>query len=207
MRIFSNLNTVIVTIILLLTMAACCNCDNTYYSFTYSDVSVTNIDNSGQWSKPTNKNEMASASVAFEVNVIGSDPVLLEDAISSYSGSGNALGQSCNCEDLYLASDSIQKITIRTLYDINADFCCGDDVSALFLANNCFECEDIGSFYVNLNDLIARINPEAFYHVPSNNFLLYLNTSVENTVAQFEVEILLSNGETITTQTAQLEIE
>lgn len=192
---------------LIVILTGCCNCDNTYYSFRYTDFSITNIDNSGQWSKPTNLNTMDSSTVAFEINIIGSDPVLIEDANSSYSGTGNSLGQSCNCEDLYQASDSIQKITITTIYDLNEEYCCGADVSDLFLANNCFECEDIGSFYVNLEELIDRINPQAFYHVPSNNFLIYLKIPVENTIAQFEVEVLLSNGESLTATTAQLDIK
>ncbi|MBN2807511.1 MAG: hypothetical protein JXR22_12710 [Prolixibacteraceae bacterium] len=185
---------------------SCCSCNDDYFSFEYERVLISNIDNSGQWSKPSDVNIMPAAGVAFEIQIVGSEPVLTSQCRKRPMGFNALQAQDCNCEDIYIPNQTIRSVRIRTLEKLNEDYCCNADVTELFLANSCLACEDIGSFYITFDELVRRINPEAFYQKPINQFLIYLIVPVENTLAQFELEIELSNGRTIIGQTALIEI-
>jgi len=149
---------------------------------------------------------MPAAGVAFEIQIVGTEPVLTSQNKLKWNGFNTLSAQSCNCEELYLANRTIASISIKTLEKLNDDFCCNDDVTNLFLANSCVNCENIGSFYITVDELVRRINPEAFYQIPVNQFLIYLKVPIENSVAQFEIIIVLSDGQTITNQTSLIEI-
>lgn len=206
MKRFRKISILFISVSLLRLAVGCCNCEDQYYSFDYEKILIENIDNSGEWSKPSDKNVMPAEGVAFEIQIIGSDPVLYAKKQIKAIGFTAALAQSCNCDELYVASNTISAIKIRTLDDLNSDYCCNDDVTNLFLANSCLACEDIGNFYITIDELIHRINPEAFYQIPVNKFLIYLKVPVENAEAQFEIEVVLSNGESIIGQTNPIEI-
>jgi hypothetical protein len=196
----------LVTITMLRLFWSCCSCDDDYFSFEYERVLISNIDNSGQWSKPSDVNIMPAAGVAFEIQIVGSDPVLTSQCRQMPLGFSTLNAQDCNCEDIYIPNHNIRSLRIRTLEELNDEYCCNADVTDLFLANSCLSCEDIGSFYITFDELVRRINPEAFYQKPINQFLVYLTVPVENTLAQFELEIELSNGKKIIGQTALIEI-
>lgn len=206
MRQFRKISVLVISVFLLRLAVGCCNCEDQYYSFDYENILIENIDNSGQWSKPSESNAMPAEGVAFEIQILGSDPVLSAKSQIFSTGFTTASAQSCNCEELYVASHTITEIKIRTLEDLNSDYCCNDDVTSLFLANSCLSCEDIGNFYITIDKLIHRINPEAFYQIPVNKFLIYLKTPVENTTAKFEIEVVLSNGKSIIGQTKSIDI-
>lgn len=206
MRLISKLSIIFVSVTILRLVSGCCNCENEYYTFSYERIIVHNIDNSGQWSKPSDVNRMPAAGVAFEVQILGSEPILsAQNKLQSFGF--NALNaQTCNCDEIYRANHTISAIKIRTLENLNSDYCCNEEVTDLFLANSCLSCNDIGNFYITLDELITRINPEAFYQTPVNKFLIYLKVPVENTEAQFEIEVILNNGESIISQTSKIEI-
>lgn len=197
---------IIVTVTSLRLFWSCCSCEDEYFSFEYERAMISNIDNSGQWSKPSDVNRMPAAGVAFEIQIVGSEPVLTSQCLKSSFGFKKVLAQDCNCEDIYIPNHTIRSVKIRTLEKLNEDYCCNSDVTELFLANSCLDCEDIGSFYITFEELARRMNPEAFYQKPINQFLIYLTVPVENTLAQFELEIELSNGKKIVGQTALIEI-
>ena len=201
MKLFNKIFILFVSITFLRLAVSCCNCESDFYSFDYSSVVIHNIDNSGRWSKPITNNEMSAASIAFEVQIIGTKPVSASSSRIKINGFKTLSAQNCECDDQYVPNQTISDIRIRTLNDINSDYCCNDDVTNLFVANTCVSCEDIGSFYITIDELKKRINPEGLYESPTNKFLIYLKKTVENDKAQFEVEIDFSDGRSIVTQT------
>ena len=206
MKRFRRITILFVAAFLLRLAVGCCGCEDQFYSFDYEQIRIENIDNSGQWSKPSESNSMPAAGVAFEIQLLGSDPVLTTQSRLKINGFNTASALGCNCEELYVANHTITEIKIRTLENLNADYCCNEDVTSLFLANSCLSCDDVGNFYVTIDELVRRINPEAFYQKQVNKFLIYLKVPVENTEAQFEIEVMLSNGVSITSQTKRIEI-
>ena len=207
MKLFSKIFILLISVTLLRLAVGCCNCENEFYSFNYNSVLIHNIDNSGQWSKPSEKNEMAAASVAFEIQIVGSEVVQSASKKKiNINGFKTLSAQTCNCDDQYTPNQTISEIHIRTLYDLNSNYCCNEEVTSLFLANTCIDCADIGSFYITIDELQKRINPEVLYHTAVNKFLVYLKEPVENNKAQFEVEIVFSDGQSIIAQTALITI-
>lgn len=207
MKLFNKIFILIVSFTLLRVAVSCCNCDNQFYSFNYNSLIILNIDNSGQWSKPIKTNEMLAASVAFAIQIVGSEvSVSKAKPILRINGFKRLSAQDCNCDDQYTPNQTISEIHIRTLYDINSDFCCNDDVTSLFLANTCLKCDDVGSFYITIDELQKRINPEVLYHLPVNKFLIYLKVPIENDLAQFEIEIVFSDGQKLVAQSALISI-
>lgn len=206
MKQFSRITFIVLITTILRLFAGCCSCNDQYYNFDYVSMLIKNIDNSGQWSKPSESNKMPAAGVAFEVEIMGSDPISNQNISLASLGFTASKAESCNCEDLYIPNHAISSIKIRTLIDLNADYCCNDEVTELFLANSCLDCDDIGNFYVTMEELVHRINPDAFYQTPINKFLLYLKVPVESSQARFEIEIGLENGTSIIGQTALIEI-
>lgn len=207
MRFFSKVILFVFVITLIRLAVSCCRCENEFFSFNYNSLVIRNIDNSGQWSKPSATNEMFAASVAFEIQIVGSEVVLTASGTKyKLNGFTTLSAQSCNCDDQYIPNQTIANIHIRTLLDLNSDYCCNDEVTPLFLANNCIDCADIGSFYISIDELQRRINPEVIYHTPVNKFLIYLKVPIENDEAQFEIEIVFSDGRSIITQTDLISI-
>ena len=203
MKFFSKIFILFVSVTLLRLVVGCCRCENDFYSFDYTSVNINNIDDSGQSS---DVNEMNAAGVAFEIQIIGSEVVASRNQSIPLSGFTTLSAQDCNCEDQYVPNQTISEIHIRTLYEINEDYCCNDEVTSIFLANSCTDCEDIGSFYITIDELLKRINPESLYYTPVNKFLIYLKETVENEVAQFEIEVVFSDGQSIITQTELITI-
>lgn len=206
MKTFSKLILIIIIVSIARFIPSCCSCQNDEYSFSYETIAIRNIDNSGAWSKPSTKNVMPAKGVAFEIQIKGIAPVMAKCNNLQSLGFNTLTAQTCNCDELYYSTSSIQDIRIRTLEKINDDFCCGDDVTNLFLANSCISCEDIGNFYITIDELVRRINPEALNKTLLNSFLIYLSVPVENSVAQFEIEVELSDGTSIVAQTSLITI-
>jgi len=207
MRIAFKLLIILLLVTSIRLISSCCSCEDDFFSFDYESLKIGNIDNSGQWSKPTEENVMSRASVAFEIQIIGKEIAESKFRPIHFSGFNTLSAQNCNCDERFISNQTISEIKIRTLNDINSDYCSNEDVTSLFLANTCLSCTDVGNFYITISELQKRLNPESIYHQPINKFLIYLTVPVENTKAQFEFEVLLSDGRSIIAQTALIEIK
>jgi len=191
--------------ILLRIFSSCCNCDDNIFYFDYDAVIVNNIDNSGQWSKPSNVDSMSYNSVAFEVQIAGNNLTANKSNSLNFNGFKQLSAQSCNCDEKFIPNQTISNIKITTLENINDEYCCNDDVTVLFLVNNCANCDDIGSFYLTIENLTNRINTD-LYNSPLNTFLIYLKEPIENSKAKFEIEVSFSDGSSIITTTNLISI-
>ncbi len=206
MRTFTKILIIVAFTTILRTVTSCCNCENVFFSFNYESIQIGNIDNSGQWSRPTELNEMPKNGVAFEVEIIGNSTAnSLVNKLDLWAFQ-TASAQSCDCDDRYVGNQLIKSVKIVTLFDLNKDYSTNEEVTPLFLANNCLDCDDIGTFYITIPDLIKRLNPESIYNQPVNKFLIYLKVPVENTKAQFQVEVELTDGRKLKAQTALINI-
>ncbi len=183
---------------LLRLITSCCNCTDITYRFSYVDVIVNNINNSSQWSRPSNENQMYAEGVAFEVQIVGCSIESSSVKKRSLASFKTLSAQSCDCDDIYASVHEISSIRIFTLEKINSKYNAGDDVTDVFLANTCINCDDVGSFYISIDELLTRINGQPLYDKPENRFLVYLKEKVEYDTAQFEFEISLSDGQVIT---------
>jgi hypothetical protein len=63
----------LVTITMLRLFWSCCSCDDDYFSFEYERVLISNIDNSGQWSKPSDVNIMPADETSMFVTNTNTD--------------------------------------------------------------------------------------------------------------------------------------
>jgi hypothetical protein len=189
------------------TIQSCCDCTDNYSTFSYVGVDLVNIDNSGRWSRITSDNTMRKNAVAFEVIVFGESDESLVSKIYSPSGFSQAKALGCNCDDKYKSNQTITGLSIVSIYNINSEYDCGSDVTSLFVANNCFDCDDISYFYCSIDDLLQRVNSKYFYNDYLNRFIVYLTTAVEDTIAQFEFSVALSNGQVLSGLTNEISIK
>jgi hypothetical protein len=206
MRTFTKILIIVVFTTILRIVTSCCNCENVFFSFNYETLQIGNIDNSGQWSRPTESNDMSKNGVAFEVSIIGKSIAQSLVKPVDFWSFNTAVAQSCDCDDRYVGNQLIKSVKIITIHNLNADYTANEEVTPLFLANNCLDCDDIGTFYITIPELIKRLNPESIYNQPVNKFLIYLKVPVENTKAQFQVEVELTDGRRLTAQTALINI-
>lgn len=202
MKFASKLLILLISITFIRLLSSCCSCEDIFYNFNYEEVLVRNSINS----RPSDVNSMPANEVAFEIQIVGSEPVLTTKNKIKLPGFKTLSAQNCNCDELFVPNQNITAIRILTINKLNDNFCCNEDVSNLFLANLCANCEDIGTFYITIDELLKRINTDALYHTAINKFKIYLSVPVENPDVQFQIEIELSNGELLSTKTSLIEI-
>lgn len=202
MKFASKILILFISITLIRLLSSCCSCEDVFFSFNYEEVLVSNSVNS----RPSNVNSMPANEVAFEIQIVGSEPILTTNNKIELLGFKSASALFCNCDDLFVPNQTITDIRILTTNKLNDDFCCNENVTNLFVANSCVDCEDVGTFYITIDELLKKINPETLYQTAANKFKIYLSIPVENPNVQFQIEIELNNGELLKTQTALIEI-
>lgn len=111
-------------------------------------------------------------------------------------GFPRAYGLSCEDPFFPVPNQIITGIQIKTLHHISTAFPALSDVS-----NSFYGLEEGGFLFVKLNDFIwnranfrARFLHHEFQSRPFSEFRLYLRERVENTTAQFVVQVALSDG-------------
>lgn len=93
----------------------------------------------------------------------------------------------------YIPSESVESVTIYSLFDINGAIKAGDIITEHLLFVN-FENQGL---YNGFDAIYAHYNGEQTYK--NSSAVLVLKTEVENTQAQFKVEVVLDDGSILTT--------
>lgn len=202
---------IIVIIALIKVVQSCilfpnCECSDEVFYYSINSIEITNIDNSQTYPQFTEEDEMHKAAVAF--NVLISDTTLTENyaysqPLQSSIGFSTALAWSCDCSMNYLPEPTIQNFNIFTNFDINDTVKAGDDVSNLFLVTDySWSNRDL---YYELNELINLANLTT-NEMPGILLKIFLKVPVDNSKAEFTIEITLSNDTKISQTTNTITI-
>ena len=158
----------------------------------FNNVNITGIDNSGRflgYNTIDTLDTLYTEAVALRLSL--SDTTKLY-AASSYPNSYQTFSfQTLLATEIYQAyypNNNVVEIKLKTLYDINSTLKAGDDISEHIL---CIRDNDF-DLYHHLDEGISWLNDTQDYS--GGSVILVLNTSVENTKAQFEVKVSLDNG-------------
>lgn len=183
-----------------------CECSDEFFYYSINSIEITNIDNSQTYPQFTEEDEMHKAAVAF--NVLISDTTLTENyaynqPLQSSIGFSTAQAWSCDCSMNYIPEPTIHSFNIYTNFDINDIVKAGDDVSNLFLA---FDRKwSNGDLYYELNEMINLANITAS-ETPGILLRIFLKIPVDNSKAEFTIDITLSNGTKISQTTNTISI-
>ena len=93
----------------------------------------------------------------------------------------------------YIPSESVESVTIYSLFDINTSIKTGDVINDYLL----YISVQNNGLYDNFDKIYANFNGEqnSMFAIAT----LVLRTEVENTMAQFKAEVVLDDGNTLTT--------
>ncbi|GAA4827612.1 hypothetical protein GCM10023331_10550 [Algivirga pacifica] len=166
--------------------------------FHYNQLSVTGIDNSGQYiNKYDTVNTMYSEAIALQLSL--TDTSMYYTA-SLYHSVIEALAlpsvHAFSPVESFTPFHKVTAIQITTVLDLNETLKSGDNVTEHFLY-----AEDSFDLYHSLEKGISFLNGTQAY--PTSSITVILKPQIENTLAQFEVSITLDNGHTLfyTTET------
>ncbi len=166
-----------------------CECDPTEVAFNYQEATITLMDNSGDFLAPALTDTLYREAVAFTFSI--SDTSLLAHTLSTPNhnslGWSTAVAVSCDCFVPFVPSQQIDQIMIKELPSER-------EVTSLFVAEGTFD----EWLYPSLPEAIHRLNSSAPYDFPQVDLTLVLTTPSETMEVQYTVEVLLSDGRSLT---------
>ena len=189
-----------------------CNCTDETLYFSLNTVEVENVDNSNTYPVSTGENEMHGAAVAFRVVLRDSSEtdyyfhyaaLLNKNMPRAGVGIQQANAWSCDCPIYFMPSESVDQIEIITTFDINTELSAGEDVVNFFLAET--RTFPMDGLYAAIDEVVSFL-----YTSPTENaavdFNIFLQPRVENTMAEFTINVYLSNGKVLTAKTNTITI-
>ncbi len=157
----------------------------------YNTISVLGIDNSERFLDYYNTTDTVySEAVALKLTL--SDSLIYYAASSFPKVKQMFTFQTLQADEIapsYIPKNKVVDIQINTLLDINESLKAGDDISEHML----YTTGENFDLYYNSDKGISCLNGIQSYYEESF-IILVLNTSIENTKAQFEVKVTLDNG-------------
>lgn len=93
----------------------------------------------------------------------------------------------------YIPSESVESVTIYSLFDINTTIKAGDVINEYLLCVNSQNYD----LYDNFDVIYTNFNGEQNSMFATT--ILVLQTELENTMAQFKAKVVLDDGSTLTT--------
>ncbi|BDD11494.1 hypothetical protein FUAX_39260 (plasmid) [Fulvitalea axinellae] len=168
-----------------------CTGDSTYHLYNLCDISLTHIDNSGE--KPV---ASETADISNYILRINTDLTLAPCATPSTSAGiipkAQAMSPVCP-EEVYTLFKSVEKITVKTLTDINEDYPADSDVSDLFAGKEENSMQSLDHYVA-----MFREKEHIDYESLASPFELYLAQTLEPGIYRFEVSIILENERALT---------
>lgn len=156
----------------------------------FNSINIVGVDNSDRYlSRFSSVDSMFADAVALKLT-------LSDSTFDYYASNFNKVLKSISftpamalsIEESFIPVNKVQQIKITTLFDINENVRAGDDISNLIV----YETGSNFELYQNMNRAISILNKTQIS--PSSSVILILKTSVNNTKAQFNVRVLLDNG-------------
>lgn len=169
----------------------------------YNKISVVGIDNSGQYLE-----------YYSSTDTLYSDAVTLKLTLTDTANRFASLFlpnlkqvfsfqtlQADDVDPVFIPVNKVVDINIKTLMDINDSIKAGADITEYFL----YSIGGDFQLYQNLTQGISSLNGIKSFN-ENSSIILILKTSIENTNAQFEVEVALDNGDKLKTSTVIFDI-
>jgi len=187
-----------------------CSCGNSCLDFTkffdFHSVEMFNLDNTGTYPVLINQDVFVSRAVAFEV-VVKNKSIIYDNWgwNNFFSFSSSYATEECS-NSYFRANDSIVKINIKTLYDINSKILANSDVTDNFVCTkrNFMNPENL---YIPINEIYSHINRKLYVDVAVEQFDIFLKDEILNDTAQFIIYVQLKNKVVLTDTTHLLSIK
>lgn len=183
-----------------------CECSDEVHYYSINSFEVSNVDNSGLYPVVTDESTMYASAVAFSVSMLDTtyaDYYACNCTTKTGLGFNSAYAWSCDCSMNFLLAETVESFRAYTLFDINDTIPAGTDVAKYFLAQ---ESYGYGSnLYMELDKTLRQMNITT-QDAPSIHFSIFLSVPVEESEAEFALEILLDNGEVLTVNTDRVSI-
>lgn len=191
----------IAAVTLLRIISGCGDCPDDPVFFEFSDLSISNLDNSGAWGEGTSSDSMFDEAVSFRIMINGYfEPVKFQSSFLSSTGFSSCYA--FECEQILEPIHPIVSTTITTLYPIDNSILENSDVSNLFVASE----SSLGNLYQPLNSYIAGLKDKLYFDF-SESFNIYLKSKVLNDKARFIISIRLDNDSIISDTTNTIYIK
>jgi len=188
MRIIKLLFSVGLIIVLPSLVGSCvCDCDPTEVAFNYQEATITLMDNSGDYFVQALTDTLPREAIAFELS-ISDTSLFAQTTTPNYNTQGwpTTVAVTCDCFVPFTPNQQIDQLTITELPS-------GQEVTSSFVAEGAFN----EWLYLTPAEALHRINTSQPYDFPGADLTLVLTTPPEATEVQYEVEALLSNGQSV----------
>lgn len=203
MKLFIRSVSIIFMFFILRAISGCFNhdCPDDVYPFDFSKIKINNLDNSGMGPKVISNNTMNKAAVAFQV-FISSDLSYLGQSRQKTQGFGfsevNAFSKT-KCPTYYVSNQSVERISVVTLFEISSLIPAKTEISDLFLGSDETSWYKT-NLYLPLQKLSQKIN-HTYIDAQEVQFRLFLGREIENDSAQFIVNIEFSDSTSLSDTT------
>jgi len=163
----------------------------------YNSIGIVGVDNSDiVLKRNSNVDTMHFSAVAFNLTLLDSTydyyAFNFNNALKSLSFTpAMALSFSMS----FIPVNKVEEIKVTTLFDIDDNVRTGDDITNLIL----YETGSDFKLYQNINSAILTLN--SAQPTASSSIFLALRIPVENTKAQFYVQVFLDNGIVLSSNT------
>ena len=208
MRIFKKTILILLVANVLRIIPGCCNCDDTPNFFDFNKTDIRNLDNSGEWLRSSTSDTMLPGAVAFEVNLYDSLGYFYNEYASGnlFKSIGFKTSQalSCDCAWPFMARQFLDDIRITTLYDVSGDIPAGSDVTDLFVGQ--VRGNSSSSVYITLANVIRQTENKTYYDGGIESFGIFLKPEIENSIAQFTIQLTFSDQRVLTDTTNLIHI-
>ncbi len=191
--------------ILIRILFSSCDCNTTPILFNLDHAIVTNIENSGEWAGESSSDTMLSKAVAFKITV-GSIESPFSYAKFQLQGFGFASAYAMECPTPFKPNQEIKNVKITNVFPVNPSIPINTELSENNIVYAIGSSLSSNDLYVSKKTLLNKINPGIVSDIPEITFLFFLKDQVENTKAQFNITIELSDGQLILAQTRVITI-
>jgi|WetSurMetagenome_2_1015567.scaffolds.fasta_scaffold233626_2 hypothetical protein len=188
----------IVAVFILRIVPGCFDCPDDPVFFEFSDLTLSNLDNSGTWSQVSTSDSMFSEAVSFRIQINGYfGPERMQSSFLRNTGFSLCYAFS-KCPEILKPAHPITEMSVKTLYPIDIATPVNSEVSNLFVASQ----SSYESLYQTLDSYIKSLSNKT-YDDFAETFNIYLKSKVMNDKARFVITVRLDDNSTIsdTTQT------
>jgi hypothetical protein len=163
----------------------------------YNSIGIAGVDNSDRFLKRnTSVDTLYSGAVALNLTLKDSTfdyyAFNLNNALKSLSFTP---AMALSFPSSFIPVNEVEKIKVTTLFDIDDEVRAGDDITPLIL----YETGRDFELYKNIDNAISDLNKTQ--SATSVSIFLVLKRPIDNTMAQFYVQVFLDNDNVLSTNT------
>ncbi len=192
--------------IFLIRLLQSCDCIWPVLYGDFHEMTIDNLYHSGNLPESGSTDTMYAEAVAFRVTVRDTNDLFNESAQRASLGFTTAQAFQCACSVEYLSNQQITKFRIITLHPLNQNIPALTDITRYFVGRQ-FPYHN-GNLYQSLENLSQRISKNRYCDSrPIEKIDLYLKLKVQHAIAQFRIDIELSDNRTLSSLTNLINIK